>query len=128
MYTKIKAQMWNIAGERREMAGSKPMEVDQVAAVREWPGSWCGGHSDQVEMEEGHDDENDDETCVQCIGNGGGKKGGKGFSGYSHACGEFGHSRWDCHMGKAKGKGLGKDGGYFQGHGKDGGGQQRFES
>ena len=121
LYTKIKAQLRNIAKARREMAGPKPMEVDHVAAWGEWPGGWSGECGDQVETEEDHyDEKGGDEAHVQYIGKGGGKKGGKGFQGYCYTCGEFGHSQWDCHKGKGKGKGFGKDGGYSKGYGKDG--------
>ena len=97
------------------------MEVDHVAAWGEWFGGWRGECGDQVETEEDHyDEKGGDEAHVQYIGKSGGKKGGKGFQGYCYMCGEFGRSQWDCHNGKGKGKGFGKDGGYSKGYGKDG--------
>ena len=105
LFTKIKAQLRNIAKGRREMAGPKPMEVDQIADWREWVGGWYGEHSNQVETEEEHyDEKGGDEAYVQYIGKDGGKKGGKGFQGYCYVCGGFGHSQWDCHKDKGKGK------------------------
>ena len=95
----------NIAKARREMAGPKPMEVDRVADWREWPDDWHGQHSNQGEIEEEHHDEKGgDEAYVQYIGKDGGKKRGKGFQGYYHICGGFGHSQWDCYKGKVQEK------------------------
>ena len=77
--TKIKAQLRNITKARREMAGPKPMEVDQFTDRGEWPSDWYGEHSNQVETEEEHYEQGSDEATVQYIGKCGGKKGGKGF-------------------------------------------------
>ena len=56
LYTKIKAQLRNIAKARREMAGLK----------RESAGGWYGEHSNQVEIEEEHyDEKGGDEAYVR---------------------------------------------------------------
>ena len=39
---------------------------------------------------------------------GGGEKGGKGFQGHWHSCGEFGDSQWDCSRGGGTDKGMHK--------------------
>ena len=44
LYTKIKAQLRNIAEAWREMAGPKPMEVDQAADRRERRAQQPGRH------------------------------------------------------------------------------------
>ena len=119
-FTKIKANIKNIAKSRREMMGPKPMEVDRVKAswadwaVDEWETVW---NKQEPEKEASEQESTSEEAAyVQYIGAKGGKKGGKGFQGNCYLCGEFGHSQWDCR--KGKGKGFGKDGG-SKGYGKN---------
>ncbi len=125
LYTKIKAQLRSVAKARREMAGPKPMEVDQVTAWGDWSGTWGGEWGDKSEEEENDfDNKGGEEAYIQHIGKGGGKKGGKGFQGHCYVCDEFGHSQWDCGKGKGKAKGGGKDG--YKGYSKDGGYNKGF--
>ena len=114
----------NVAEHRQGKARDGRSETDGSGSrcrLERVADDWHGEHSNQGETEEEHHDEKGgDEAYVQYIGKGGGKKGGKGFQGYSYICGGFGHSQWDCHKGKGKGKAVGKDGGYGKGYGKDG--------
>ena len=118
LFVKIKNQIKNIAKSRREMSGPKPMEVDAVMDWSEWS-SW--GQQEGTCEHSGEKEGEHEEAYVQYIGKGG-KKGGKGFQGRCYACGEFGHSQWECPnmKGKGKGKSSGKGKGeYVKGYGKE---------
>jgi hypothetical protein len=120
LYTKVKAQLKNVAKARREMQGPKPMEVDRVSSqwadwsVDEWADQW--GES-ETKGEEHVNEAPGEEAYVQYIGKGDGKSKGKGFQGNCYVCGGFGHTQWECPKGKGKGKGFGKDP-YIKGGGK----------
>ena len=117
IYEKVKIHIKNLAKARREMQGPKPMEVDRIAnSWADWSEEWDGGWRDveEVTLKDDDHDHNHEEANIQYIGKGGGKKGGKGFQGYCYVCGGFGHSQWDCHKGKGKGKSFGKDGGHVR--------------
>ena len=123
LHEKVKIQIKNLAKARREMQGPKPMEVDRIANSRaDWSVDWDRGWRDVEEVSSKDDDHdhNHEEANIQYIGKGGGKKGGKGFQVYRYVCGGFGHTQWDCHKGKGKGKSFGKDGGCGKGYSKDG--------
>ena len=122
LYEKVKIQIKNLAKARREMQGPKPMEVDRIAnSWADWSEDWDGGWRDVEEVTPKDDDHhNHEEANIQYVGKGGGKKGSKGFQGYGYVCGGFGHSQWDCHKGKGKGKSFGKDAGYGKGYSRDG--------
>ena len=123
LYEKVKIQIKNLVNARCEMQGPKPMEVDRIAnSWAGWSEDWDGGWRDVEEVTPKDDDHdhNHEEANIQYIGEGVGKKGGKGFQGYCYVCGGFGHSLWDCHKGKGKGKSFGKDGGHGKAYSKDG--------
>ena len=106
LYAKVKSQLKNLAKARREMLGPKPMEVDRVSSSwadwsEDWSAEWDNVKDDGADKS---DQDKEDETYVQYVGKGGGKKGGTCFQGHCFVCGEFGHSQWDC-KGQGKGKG-----------------------
>ena len=127
LFTKIKGHIKNIAKSRREMSGPRPMEVDAVSKGYKWS-EWHDSHGyrDSDSVDEHGEKTDEEEAYVQFIEKGGKKGTGKGFQGYCYVCGEFGHSQWDCNMGKGKGKGwskgkggYGKEGSHGKSHGKD---------